>query len=132
MSKVTYVSFADTALGEVPWHLWKFMPSIQTVDLGRTRIKEILYNSFQASKHTVILSAWYNCKIASNILQGLPDLKTLVLPGNQISRIDKNAIPLHVQRLHIGRNRISDLNGTIYGKFLQFVGVRVIISSSTF
>lgn len=49
MSKVTYVSFADTPIEVIPGHLWKYMSNIQTADLGRTKIKEILYNSFDVS-----------------------------------------------------------------------------------
>ncbi|XP_066139331.1 leucine-rich repeat protein SHOC-2 [Euwallacea fornicatus] len=93
MSRVTYVSFADTSIDAIPGHLWKYMPNIQTVDLGRTNIKEILLNSFE----------------------GLADIRTIVLPGNQISKIDKNSIPLQIQRLHLGRNRIYNLNGTLTG-----------------
>lgn len=40
-------------------------------------------------------------------------VEVLVLPGNQISRMDTNSIPKNVQRLHIGRNFIKDLNKTL-------------------
>lgn len=40
-------------------------------------------------------------------------MEVLVLPGNQISRMDTNSIPKNVQRLHIGRNFIKDLNKTL-------------------
>ncbi|XP_050316211.1 carboxypeptidase N subunit 2 isoform X2 [Anthonomus grandis grandis] len=93
MSRVTYASFADTPLDSIPRHLWKYLPSLQTVDLGRTTIKEIVYNSFE----------------------DLQSIGTIVIPGNQIDRIDRNSIPLHIQKLHLGRNRIYDLNGTLIG-----------------
>ncbi|CAH1129995.1 unnamed protein product [Ceutorhynchus assimilis] len=93
MSRVTYVSFADTPIDAIPGHLWKYMPNIQTADLGRTKIKEIMYNDFQ----------------------DLHDIRTLVLSGNQISRIDRSSIPYQIQRLHLGRNRIYHLNGTLTG-----------------
>lgn len=47
MTKVTYVSFADTAIDAVPGHLWKYMPNVQTADLGRAKIKDILTDSFE-------------------------------------------------------------------------------------
>ncbi|KAL1501331.1 hypothetical protein ABEB36_006672 [Hypothenemus hampei] len=91
MSKVTYVSFADSSLDEIPGVIWKHMPYVQTLDLGRTRIKEIPHNSFE----------------------DFENLRTLVLAGNQISRIDRNSLPIQMERLHIGRNRIYNLNGTL-------------------
>ncbi|ERL95432.1 hypothetical protein D910_12695 [Dendroctonus ponderosae] len=93
MTKVTYVSFADTAIDAVPGHLWKYMPNIQTADLGRAKIKDILTDSFE----------------------DLQNLRNLVLSGNLIARIDKNSIPAQIERLHLGRNKIYNLNNTITG-----------------
>lgn len=45
--------------------------------------------------------------------QSLPLLDTLVLPGNQIYRIDTHAIPPTTIKLHLARNAIRDLNGSL-------------------
>lgn len=46
-------------------------------------------------------------------LQDLKELDVLVLPGNQITRIERNSLPQDLQRLHIGFNNIKDLNKTL-------------------
>lgn len=38
----------------------------------------------------------------------------VVLPGNYIARMDSNCIPPYIHRLHLGRNLISTLNGTLH------------------
>ncbi|KAJ8919801.1 hypothetical protein NQ315_006330 [Exocentrus adspersus] len=90
-STVSYLSLADTVLEVVPEQLWKKMPNIETLDLGRTKIKYITETNFK----------------------DLPLLECLVLPGNQISRIDTNSFPPQLQRLHLGRNYIKDLNNSL-------------------
>lgn len=40
-------------------------------------------------------------------------MECLVLPGNQISRMDPNVIPTSIVRLHLGRNYIKNLNNTL-------------------
>ncbi|KAG5869504.1 Protein artichoke, partial [Gonioctena quinquepunctata] len=91
LDRVNYLSLADNNLEEIPYNLWKEMPNIGTLDLGRTKIKNISDNSFS----------------------GLPNLKCLVLPGNQISHVDSNSIPKQIQRVHLGRNNIKDLNDSL-------------------
>ncbi|XP_018580298.1 insulin-like growth factor-binding protein complex acid labile subunit isoform X2 [Anoplophora glabripennis] len=90
-SSVSYLSLADNTLEVVPEQLWKKMPNIQTLDLGRTKIKYISESNFK----------------------DLPVLNCLVLPGNQISRIDTNSFSPQLQRLHLGRNYIRDLNDSL-------------------
>ncbi|CAH1179548.1 unnamed protein product [Phaedon cochleariae] len=91
LTKVNYLSLADNVLEDVPQQLWKEMPNVKTLDLGRTKIKTLTSGSFS----------------------DLKQLECLVLPGNQISEMDVNSIPQQVQRLHIGRNYIEDLNSTL-------------------
>ncbi|XP_060519839.1 leucine-rich repeat protein SHOC-2 [Cylas formicarius] len=93
LNKVNYLSLADTTLERVPEKLWKKMPAIKTLDLGRTKITEITLSNFK----------------------DLPNLECLVVPGNQISRLDKGSIPARVQRLHLGRNKLRHLNHTLVG-----------------
>jgi insulin-like growth factor-binding protein complex acid labile subunit len=90
LTKVLFFSLADNPLGKVPEHLWKRMPSVRTLDLGRTRIKSLTTSSFK----------------------DFP-LQCLVLAGNFISQMDQDSFPRQVQRLHIGRNSLKTLNKTL-------------------
>ncbi|CAG9862799.1 unnamed protein product [Phyllotreta striolata] len=91
LTRVNYFSLADNDLREVPEKLWKQMPNVKTLDLGRTKIKTLSETSFS----------------------NLKDIECLVLAGNQISEMDPKSIPPQIQRLHIGRNHIKRLNNTL-------------------
>ncbi|VEN33678.1 unnamed protein product [Callosobruchus maculatus] len=91
LSRVAFLSLADNNLEEIPSHLWKKMSGVKTIDMGRTKIKALYNSSFS----------------------DLPDLECLVLPGNQISQMERGCIPEQIQRLHLGRNNIYTLNGTL-------------------
>lgn len=43
----------------------------------------------------------------------MPQLENLVLPGNLLAHVDSKSIPSTVRQLHIGRDMIKDLNGTL-------------------
>ncbi|XP_044253859.1 insulin-like growth factor-binding protein complex acid labile subunit [Tribolium madens] len=90
LNRVVFFSLADNLLGKVPEHLWKRMPGVRTVDLGRTKIKTLSGSSFK----------------------DLP-VQCLVLAGNSISQMDQDSFPKEVQRLHIGRNNLKTLNKTL-------------------
>nr|XP_015834267.1 PREDICTED: insulin-like growth factor-binding protein complex acid labile subunit [Tribolium castaneum] len=90
LNRVVFFSLADNLLGKVPEHLWKRMPGVRTVDLGRTKIKALTGSSFK----------------------DLP-VQCLVLAGNSISQMDQDSFPKEVQRLHIGRNNLKTLNKTL-------------------
>lgn len=85
------LNLADNTLGVVPEHIWKKLPNIKTLDMGRASIKELKDTSFR----------------------DLHYVENLVIPGNLISRMDEHSIPIQVRRLHIGRNLIRDLNRTL-------------------
>lgn len=53
LTKVLFFSLADNPLGKVPEHLWKRMPSVRTLDLGRTRIKSLTTSSFKVRASVV-------------------------------------------------------------------------------
>ncbi|XP_056637540.1 insulin-like growth factor-binding protein complex acid labile subunit [Diorhabda sublineata] len=91
LTRVNYLSLADNDLEEVPEKLWTEMPNIKTLDLGRTKIKTLLESSFAGLKH----------------------IECLVLPGNQIAEMHPKSIPSQIQRLHLGRNHINNLNNTL-------------------
>ncbi|CAH1280672.1 unnamed protein product [Diabrotica balteata] len=91
LTRVNYLSLADNDLEEVPEKLWKEMPNVKTLDLGRTKIKALYESSFV----------------------GLKQIVCLVLPGNQISQMNPRSIPNQIQQLHLGRNHIRDLNNSL-------------------
>lgn len=88
---VKYFSLADNYIDEVPEHLWPHLPMVKTLDFGRTKIRELRESNFKA----------------------LPHLEALIVPGCQMTNIEKNAIPPEVKRLHLGRNSLTTLNGTL-------------------
>ncbi|KAL3284466.1 hypothetical protein HHI36_018627 [Cryptolaemus montrouzieri] len=90
---VTYFSLADNSIDHVPDYLWPHLPNVKTLDFGRTKIRELRVSNFQV----------------------LPHLEALIVPGCMITNIEKNAIPSEVKRLHLGRNALTTLNGTIRG-----------------
>lgn len=47
LTSVNYLNLADNVLGRVPNHLWKKMPSIKTLDMGRTGIRQLTDDSFR-------------------------------------------------------------------------------------
>lgn len=69
------------------------MPKIVTIDLGNGRIKSVLTDDF---RH-------------------LNDIRHLVLVNNNIRYVEKNSIPKTVHFLHLGRNNLTSLNGTLRG-----------------
>jgi len=86
-----YLSLADNSLPEVPYHVLRQMPSLKTLDIGRSRLKIITDMDFQ----------------------NMTDLQHLVLAGNNISQLDHSSIPHTLRHLHLGRNNITHLNGTL-------------------
>ncbi|XP_049833160.1 leucine-rich repeat and death domain-containing protein 1 [Schistocerca gregaria] len=88
---VEFLSLADNALPEIPQYVLKRMPHVKTLDMGRSKISTVLENDFKS----------------------VPELQHLFLPGNMISKLEKNCIPYILRHLHIGRNRIESLNGSL-------------------
>ncbi|XP_076263353.1 leucine-rich repeat-containing larval translucida [Rhynchophorus ferrugineus] len=91
LTTVRYISLADSYMDKLPSHVWRNMPYIGTVDLGRTKIQELTSDSFR----------------------DMHNVKCIVLPGNQISRVDRDALPVQIERLHLGRNQLYHLNDSL-------------------
>ncbi|XP_065160953.1 protein artichoke [Atheta coriaria] len=91
LQHVSYMSLADNPIPDMPVQVFEMMPKIKTLDIGRMHLKKLPEESFRS----------------------LPLLDTLVLPGNQIYRIDTHAIPPTTIKLHLARNAIRDLNGSL-------------------
>lgn len=70
-----FLSLADNPLEEVPEHLWKVMPNVKTLDLGRTKIRRLSSSNFKGFSP-----------------------QCLVLAGNVISEMDRDTFPVKVQR----------------------------------
>ncbi|XP_018328956.1 insulin-like growth factor-binding protein complex acid labile subunit [Agrilus planipennis] len=88
---INYFSLADNNIGYIPEEILAKMPNIKTLDLGRIGVHVLKEGSFKS----------------------LPYLQHLVLAGNNITRLEVGSIPSTVGKIHLGRNLISDLNGTL-------------------
>lgn len=91
LTKVELLSLADNAVTEIPRGMFENMPNMGTLDIARGRIKEIRSDDFLMLKN----------------------LHTLNVASNEIELLEKNCLPSTLQMLHIGRNKISSLNGTV-------------------
>jgi Leucine-rich repeat (LRR) protein len=55
----------------------------------------------------------YGTEFVLILLQNMTDLQHLVLAGNNISELHHSSIPHTLRHLHLGRNNITHLNGTL-------------------
>ncbi|PNF40024.1 hypothetical protein B7P43_G12937 [Cryptotermes secundus] len=93
LGRTEYLSLADNSLPDVPHHILRQMPVLKTLDISRCRLQAISDMDFQ----------------------NIPDLQHLVLAGNNISQLDQSSLPRTIRHLHLGRNNITHLNGTLRG-----------------
>ncbi|XP_067613322.1 leucine-rich repeats and immunoglobulin-like domains protein 3 [Eurosta solidaginis] len=91
LSNVEYLSVGDNELEEIPKHMLNHMPIVKTFDMGRCRIRSVLQDD----------------------LKGIKMVENIFLPSNNIKRLDKGAFPTSLVTLHLGRNQIENLNGTL-------------------
>lgn len=91
MSRIEYLSLADSNIKTIPPGLLRNMPNIDTLDLARTMVREL----------------------KTNDLKSLRSLKHLVMAINDLESIEPGAFPPSLSSLHIGRNQLTSLNGTI-------------------
>lgn len=91
LDHTTYFSLADNTIPAIPRHILARMPYVKTIDIGRGRIQSLSPADFK----------------------GTPLLEYLVLPGNGISILEEQALPTILKHLHIGRNMLTTLNGTL-------------------
>ncbi|KAH8375183.1 hypothetical protein KR200_000790 [Drosophila serrata] len=92
LSNVTYLSIGDNELDEIPKHALSHMPSLLTLDIGRCKIRAVQQEDFR----------------------GIQLVTNLILPSNNITRLDRGSFPLSLLILHLGRNRIESLNGSLH------------------
>ncbi|ALC43308.1 ltl [Drosophila busckii] len=91
LSNVTYLSVGDNELDEIPKHVLAHMPKLLTVDIGRCKIQAVQQDDFK----------------------GIQLVTNLILPSNNITRLDPGAFPLSMLILHLGRNQLDSLNGSL-------------------
>ncbi|KAH8378589.1 hypothetical protein KR009_000075 [Drosophila setifemur] len=92
LSNVTYLSVGDNELDEIPKHVLSHMPSLLTLDIGRCNIRAVQQEDFR----------------------GIQMVTRLILPSNNIARLDRGSFPMSLLTLHLGRNRIESLNGSLH------------------
>ncbi|KAJ9592527.1 hypothetical protein L9F63_015800 [Diploptera punctata] len=93
LGRTEYLSLADNSLPAVPQQVLRKMPVLKTLDIGRSQLQAITDADFQQ----------------------IPDLQHLVLAGNDISQLGHASMPHTLRHLHLGRNKLSHLNGTLRG-----------------
>ncbi|KAG7313187.1 hypothetical protein JYU34_000282 [Plutella xylostella] len=88
---VDYFSIGDNALPEMPKHVLRHLPRVKTLDLCRNKITRLTEDDFQ----------------------DIPEIEHLLVAGNQISKIEKHALPKALKHIHLGINNLSTLNGAL-------------------
>lgn len=86
-----YLSLSENNLEEIPRHILNHMPRIGTLDSARGKIKKISTDDFRSLK----------------------SLRHLILVSNQIGMLEKGSMPRTIRYLHLGRNNLTALNGTL-------------------
>ncbi|XP_055315349.1 protein artichoke [Sitodiplosis mosellana] len=91
LSNLGTFSLSDNHLEEIPRHIFLHMPKIVTMDLGHGRIRTIFTDDFRS----------------------LNEIRYLILVNNNIRLVEKESIPRTLRFLHLGRNNLTSLNGTL-------------------
>lgn len=86
-----YLSLSENNLEEIPRHILNHMPRIGTLDSARGKIKKIYTDDFRSLK----------------------SLRHLILVSNQIGMLERGSMPKTIRYLHLGRNNLTSLNGTL-------------------
>ncbi|KAJ2954306.1 hypothetical protein O0L34_g2558 [Tuta absoluta] len=88
---VDYFSLADNSLAEMPRHVLRHLPHVKTLDLCRNKIIKLTEEDFK----------------------DIQEVENLVVADNQISRIDRSALPKALKHIHLGINKLTSLNGAL-------------------
>lgn len=91
LSEVQYLGLSENFLEEIPRHILNHMPYVATLDLGLCRIRKVQLEDLRMLKY----------------------LRHLVLVSNHLSMLEKNSLPNTISYLHLGRNNLTSLNGTL-------------------
>lgn len=91
MTKIEFLCLADNAISEIPRDALEHMPNLGTLDIARGKVKRIRQDDFAKLKY----------------------LQSVVIASNEIEMLEKDCFPKTLTSLHIGRNKISSLNGTL-------------------
>lgn len=91
LTNLTYLSLAYNHLEEIPRHIFSHMPKIITMDLADGNVQRIYSDDFR----------------------NINELQHLILLNNEIKIIEKNSIPRTIRNIHLGRNHLKTLNGTL-------------------
>ncbi|XP_016956021.1 leucine-rich repeat-containing G-protein coupled receptor 6 [Drosophila biarmipes] len=92
LSNVTFLSIGDNELDEIPKHALSHMPNLLTLDIGRCNLRAVQQEDFR----------------------GIQKVTHLILVSNYIQRLDKGSFPKSLLILHLGRNQLESLNGSLH------------------
>ncbi|XP_026730575.1 leucine-rich repeat and death domain-containing protein 1 [Trichoplusia ni] len=88
---VDYFSLADNSLTEMPRHVLQHLPHVKTLDLCRNKIVKLTEEDFR----------------------DIQEVEHLLVADNQISKIERDAVPKALKHVHLGINKLSSLNGAL-------------------
>lgn len=92
MTSTQFLGLTDNPnITEVPSSIFEQLPKVETLDIARSRLRAVRTDDFKA----------------------LQLLKHLVLASNCLERVEEGAFPPSMVTLHIGKNRLTSLNGTL-------------------
>ncbi|CAG9781972.1 unnamed protein product [Diatraea saccharalis] len=88
---VDYFSLADNSLADMPRHVLRHLPHLKTLDLCRNKITSLTEDDFR----------------------DIQELEHLLVADNQISKIERDAVPKAMKHIHLGINKLTSLNGAL-------------------
>lgn len=91
LNGTSFLSLADNVLPTIPTSVLAHMPKVRSLDLSSSKLIAVRSQDFKV----------------------LPTLEHLILVGNSLSILEKDAFPRTLKHIHLGRNQIRHLNGTL-------------------
>ncbi|XP_050683294.1 chaoptin [Leptidea sinapis] len=86
-----YFSLSDNSLDEMPRRVLRHLPHVKTLDLCRNKITKLTEDDFK----------------------DIQKLEHLLVADNQISKIERHAMPKRLKHVHLGINKLHSLNGAL-------------------
>ncbi|XP_041987226.1 protein artichoke-like [Aricia agestis] len=88
---INFLCLSENLLPEMPRHILRHIPHVHTLDLSKNKITTLTKEDFK----------------------DIQEVDYIVLVGNEISRIDTDALPKALRRISLAGNHLVTLNGTL-------------------